>query len=83
MTIIATIPKGREEVRAVLDQFKGKEMFSLRAYYDLDSGGKPGRNGLNVGVEYLPALADAVTAALAAAREAGTIPATERAAIAA
>jgi hypothetical protein len=63
---IATIPKGKEELRVELNEYKGAAMFSARCFYeDRESGEyRPGRNGINIKVELLPALASAVLAAL-------------------
>ena len=76
--LISTIPKnGREEIRVALDEFKTKEttydMISVRVFYEDGGEHKPGRNGLNVRVELLPAIVAALRDAETEARKAGLL----------
>ncbi len=76
--LIATIPKnGREEIRVSLDEFKTKDatydMVSVRVFYEDGGEYRPGRNGLNVRVELLPAIVAALRDAETEARTAGLL----------
>ncbi len=77
-TLIATIPKnGREEIRVSLDEFKTKDatydMVSVRVFYEDGGEYRPGRNGLNVRVELLPAIVAALRDGETEARTAGLL----------
>ena len=76
--LISTIPKnGREEIRVALDEFetKGKtyHMVSMRTFFEDGGEYRPGRNGLNVRVELLPAIVAALRDAETEARKAGLL----------
>ena len=75
---IRTIPKnGREEIRVALDEFKAKDttydMISVRVFYEDGGEYHPGRNGLNVRIELLPAIVAALRDAETEARKAGLL----------
>lgn len=73
--IFAEIPVRRgEQLRIALSEFKGNTFIAVRTWY-LDSNDelKPGK-GVNVKVEHLPAIADAIGQALEAARADGLVP---------
>lgn len=76
--LIATIPKNaREEIRVALDEFEAGDvtynMLSLRVFYEDGGEHRPGRNGLNVRVELLPAILGALRDAETEARKAGLL----------
>ncbi len=76
--LIATIPKnGREEIRVALDEFEAGDvmynMFSVQVFYEDGGEYRPGRNGLNVRVELLPAIVAALRKAETEARKAGLL----------
>ena len=76
--LISTIPKnGREEIRVALDEFETKtatyDMVSVRVFYEDGGEYHPGRNGLNVRVELLPAIVAALREAETEARAAGLL----------
>ncbi len=75
---IRTIPKNaREQIRVVLDEFETKDatynMVSVRVFYEDGREYRPGRNGLNVRVELLPAIVAALRDAETEARKAGLL----------
>ena len=76
--LIVTIPKSvREEIRVALDEFETKDatynMISVRVFYEDGGEHRPGRNGLNVRVELLPAIVAALRDAETEARKAGLL----------
>ena len=76
--LISTIPKnGREEIRVALDEFETKgatyDMISVRVFYEDGDEYRPGRNGLNVRVDLLPAIVAALRDAETEARKAGLL----------
>ena len=76
--LIATIPKnGREKILVALDEFEAKDttydMISVRMFYEDGGEYHPGRNGLNVRVELLPAIVAALRDAETEARKAGLL----------
>ena len=76
--LIRKIPKnGREEIRVALDEFETKDatynMMSVRVFYEDGGEYRPGRNGLNVRVELLPAIVAALQEAETEARKAGLL----------
>ncbi len=76
--LIAMIPKnGSQEIRVALDEFKAKDttydMISVRVFYEDGGEYHPGRNGLNVRVELLPAIVAALRDAETEARKAGLL----------
>jgi hypothetical protein len=64
----------REVIRVAFSEFEGATYIAARVWFA--SAGKmlPGKNGLNVKVELLPALAEALTQALVEARARGLLP---------
>ena len=73
--IFATIPKGRgEEVRVAFSEFKGRTFVAIRIWYATESGEmKPSSKGVNLAIDHLPELADAIAKALDAARADGLV----------
>ncbi len=77
--LIATIRKNAsEEIRVSLSEFTANgtthQMVGARVFFDDGAGNlKPGRNGLNLTVDHLPALITAPQEAEAEAREAGLL----------
>ena len=76
--LIATIPKNAcQEIRVALDEFKAADatynMVSVRVFYEDGGEYRPGRNGLNVRVELLPAIVAALRDAETEARKAGLL----------
>lgn len=67
MRALATIQKNsREELRVSLDDFKGQRLVSLRVWFRAEDGTmRPGRKGLAVRLELLPAVLEALGKALA------------------
>src|SRR5947207_16004189 len=63
----------REVVRVALDRYEGRYTIKVRVWYRTGDEIKPGKSGLALGVRHLPALADAVAAALVQARELGLL----------
>jgi hypothetical protein len=62
----------REVVRVALDQYNGRHTINARVWYHDDNDVlKPGKTGITLAVKHLPALADALGKALAAARDLG------------
>jgi hypothetical protein len=62
----------RETVRVRLDLYSGQFLVDCRSWWrDADGELRPGKGGLTLSVRHLPALATAVSAALAHARSAG------------
>ena len=75
---VCTIKKSqREEIRIGLSEYTKDgttyDMVSARVFYDDGSEYRPGRNGLNIRVNLLPALIDGLQAAEQEARLAGLI----------
>jgi hypothetical protein len=67
----------KERVRATLGEFKGREVASLRVWYDADKNGPdgqpiylPSRKGITLARTTLPKLLEAVQALVAEAGEA-------------
>ncbi len=79
--LIETIPKSRaEEIRVSLAEFKASngtvyQMVSARVFYEDGREYRPGRNGLNVKVDPLPALIAALQQAEGVARAKGLLEA--------
>jgi hypothetical protein len=73
--VFATIPKGRgEEVRVAFSEFKGRTFVAIRIWYAAESGEmKPSSKGINLAIDHLPALADAISKALELARTDGLV----------
>lgn len=75
-TLIARLPKnGREELRVFLTEFHGKPLCAARVFFRPEGGGemRPGKSGLNLRVQMLPALIDALQKAEAEARRLGQL----------
>jgi len=75
---IRTIKKSqREEIRIALSEFTKDgttyDMVSARVFYDDGAEYRPGRNGINVRVNLLPALIEGLQAAADKARAAGLL----------
>ena len=75
---VRTIRKSqREEIRIALSEFTKDgttyDMVSARVFYDDGAEYRPGRNGLNVRVNLLPALIEGLQAAADKARSAGLL----------
>ena len=75
---VRTIKKSqREEIRIALSEFtkdgKTYDMVSARVFYHDGAEYRPGRNGLNVRVNLLPALIEGLQAAAGEARAAGLL----------
>ncbi len=77
--LIATIRKNAsEEIRVALSEFQANgtthQMVSARVFYDDGAGNlKPGRNGINLKVDHLPALIAALQEAEAKPLESGLL----------
>ena len=67
----------REEIRIALSEFtkdgKTYDMVSARVFYDDGAEYRPGRNGINVRINLLPALIEGLQAAADKARAAGLL----------
>ena len=67
----------REEIRIALSEYtkdgKTLDMASARVYFDDGAEYRPGRNGINVRVNLLPALIEGLQAAAEKARDAGLL----------
>jgi hypothetical protein len=75
---IRTIRKNqREEIRIGLSEFHKDgvthDMVGARVFYDNGAEYRPGRNGLNLKIEHLPALIEGLQAAADKARAAGLL----------
>ena len=75
---VKTIKKSqREEIRIGLSEYtkdgKTYDMVSAKVFYDDGAEYRPGRNGLNVRVNLLPALIEGLQAAAGEARAAGLL----------
>jgi hypothetical protein len=69
--VVATIPKNaREELRVALTEFHGYRLCAMRVYFKPEGGGdmRPGKNGLNVRIEQIPDIIEALQQALAQSR---------------
>jgi hypothetical protein len=65
--LIASIHKNaREELRIALTEFNGYQLCAMRVFYRPEDGGemRPGKNGINVRVEQLPTIIEALKAAV-------------------
>lgn len=74
--IVGEIDKSaRETIRIALSAYEGTPTLSIWCWYRTPSGDlRPGKGGLIVGLRHLPALADALAAAVTTAREKGRLP---------
>lgn len=76
---IAKIEKSqREELRVALNEFRARDgtvhqMIAATVFYDDGAEYRPGRNGLNVKIDLLPALVEALQGAEREARGAGLL----------
>ena len=72
--IVAESWKNRrgESIRLVLNEFEGRNVFDLRAWYAADGSLKPGK-GFAAQIKHLPRLAAAIRKAEAKARELGLL----------
>jgi len=74
ITIAEWRKNGREVIRVRLTLYKGRELIELRVYYREPSGEhKPTRKGINLPIEHLPAIKEALKAAQMAAGARGWI----------
>ena len=63
----------REVIRVALDHYQGRHTVNFRVWYHDGDVLKPGKSGITLSVKHLPAMADAMAKALAAARELGLL----------
>lgn len=63
----------REVVRVALDQYNGRHTVNARVWYHSDDGLRPGKTGITLSVKHLPALADALAAAVERAKAIGLL----------
>ena len=64
----------RETIRVFLDEFQGRPLIHVRAFYAGPDGVmRPGKGGLALGLAHLPKLADAICEAYRLACERGLI----------
>jgi hypothetical protein len=63
----------REIIRITLDLYNGRYTINARVWYRDGEGVKPSKSGLTLAVKHLPALADALSQTLDAARESGLL----------
>lgn len=74
MTDIAKISKNsREELRVTLDEFRGHHLLNARDWFDAGEEMRPGKQGIAVKVELLPALIEALQKAEREATRQGLI----------
>ena len=73
--LIASIEKNaREEIRISLSEFNGYDLANIRVFYRTDDGDmRPGKAGLAVRLEKLPAVIEALQQAEAEARRLGLV----------
>lgn len=63
-----------EEVRVSLQEYKSRQLFVVRVYYQTDDGEwRPGRNGISLAIDHFPALRSGVAKLEAAILEAGLL----------
>lgn len=68
--IVAEFPRNdRETIRIALDEYRGLNTVDVRVWWRDGNELKPGKSGITTSVKNLPALAAALTLALAKARE--------------
>ncbi|QRM27372.1 transcriptional coactivator p15/PC4 family protein [Microvirga sp. VF16] len=74
MTVAEWKRNSRETLRVRLDTYNGQTIVDCRAWWS-DANGelRPGKSGLTLSVRHLPALAEALAKALAAAQDAGLV----------
>ena len=74
--VVAEIGKNaREIIRVTLGAYRGTSTFALwRFYRDASGTLRPGKGGIVLGIQHLPALASALALALATAGETGRLP---------
>ena len=65
----------REKFRVRLDVFQGRNVIDLRRWFSTGGGNdyRPGNKGVTIAVRHVPALAEALNAALAQLANAGII----------
>lgn len=74
ITVAEFQKNSRDTVRIALEVFKGTPLIAVRVWYRDGSGGlRPGKDGINISIKHLPALADGIAAAAARARALGLI----------
>jgi hypothetical protein len=77
--VIAQWRRGANDTVMIrLDKFKGSKVVCIRAWWTSPAGElRPGRSGITMSVQHLPALACALTRAEAAARQLGLLADTD------
>ncbi len=68
ITVSTILKNSREQVRVNLKEHLGRHSIDLRIY---DAGGFPTKSGVNLQVSHLPALRDAIDAAIVKVNELG------------
>lgn len=77
VTVAELLRNKRERLLVRLDEYAGTSIFQLRVFYLAPDGRLlAGRKGLEIGIQHLPALVDALQSALAIAVQTGRLPAT-------
>jgi hypothetical protein len=73
--VVAEWPRNaREVIRVALDQYQGRHTVNVRVWWhDEDGVLKPGKSGITLSLKRLPAMADALGAALVRAIELGLV----------
>lgn len=67
--VVATLPRNdREEVRIAISDYKGRTRVDIRVWYLVGDEHRPGKQGISLPVDQLPALQDAIERAQVAAR---------------
>jgi hypothetical protein len=77
--VIARWPRSANDTVMIrIDQFKGSAVIDIRAWWTSQTGElRPGRTGITVSIQRLPALACALTEAEAVARRLGLLAETD------
>jgi hypothetical protein len=70
ITVFTILKNSREQVRVNLKEHLGHQLIDLRIY---DAGGFPTKSGVNLQVSHLPALREAIDAAIIKAAELGLL----------
>ena len=68
--VIAVLPRNeREETRIGLSTFKGKARCDIRVWYQVNGDYRPGKQGISIALDQLPALQEALQKALNATKQ--------------
>ena len=71
---ICQIKKSASEIIYVtLTEYRSRQMFSARVYYEDEGDYRPGKNGINLNIEFLPDIISALQTAEDEARAAGLL----------